>query len=674
MRASHYVDSRCAFGCLLGALHASTQFCQRSASRVAALELRKSTHLLRVERRKTNVGFRQRPGYPVLVPVNNLQYRQLRCCASEPPNSAKPGKDAQPPEESEQQFFSEEFQRRMSDEFRAALEAEFDREDPLEESIRNAFCREERPPQEPGPPKTYQLYDPDEVVAELDRLAASGAFDVSEYGDADTFWERYVKNRSASASQDGDTTQTDTDVGRDASIWELDLEHLDDSSSAEGPDAAGTPGTQALLQLPCPGCGAHLQDDDPDAPGYLPARALRPKGQNAEKPLTSKVCQRCFHLTHYSKISAKGLTLMSPEQFREILAPLAKQRAVVVCMLDILDLSSSMLKEVSQLANAQSPLLVVINKADLLPSSVKLGHIMQWIWKRCAASGMRRRPRAVYLISAERGLGIRGFVQGLVAAARESRTDHIYIMGAANVGKSTLLNRIIRGHPGHGSKPTRELTTSVVPGTTLGMVRLPLKNAATGERIVIMDTPGIVEPRRVNLLCLEDISEMKGILPRRRLRGITYRLEQGKSLWLGGLVNIALAEGKPWFFTAYVSEQVTVHVSDASKALNETYRVQSVKNGLLWPGGLRVPLATVEPVRMCVEHGTWKRTCADIVIPGLGWVALLGSGSCTVHVRVAGGGTVWKQEPLAPRALAELRTERYFGAPRQVLRNTKASS
>jgi ribosome biogenesis GTPase A len=562
----------------------------------------------------------------------------------------------------------------MSEEFRSALEEEFSNEDPLEQSILEAFTQERESPSEPEPPRVYQLYDPDEVIAALDRLVESGAFDVSEYGDADTFPERFQKGAGGGVRAKDTAQCEDAVTESDGNEWQLDEENIANETAPDSTKGAEPGEPQSMLQIPCPGCGANIQSSDPSAAGYLPARALEPKKHAGEKPAPQRVCQRCFQLTHYAKITDTGRTLMSPEQFRQVLAPVAQRRAVIVCMLDILDLSSSMLKEVSQLASAKSPILVALNKVDLLPSSVKLGHVTQWLWKQCAASGMRRRPSAVHLISAEKGLGIRGLMEDLVQVAREACTDHVYVMGAANVGKSTLLNRFLRGPPAKGIKPTRELTTSVVPGTTLGMLRLPLKNAATGERMVVVDTPGIVEARRVNLLCLNDITEMKGILPKRRLHGVTYRLECGKSIWLGGLVNIALVEGKPWFFTAYVSERVTVHLSDASRAMDEAYRTQSASRGLLWPDGLRMPLATVDPVHMHIENGTWKRTSADVVIPGLGWVALLGSGSCSIQVRVAGGGTVWRREPLVPSSIRDLDVEKYFGAPRQQVKNAKSTS
>lgn len=561
----------------------------------------------------------------------------------------------------------------MSEEFRQSLEEEFDIEDPLEKSIREAFTQERETSTEPQQPKTYKLYDADEVLAAFNRLVESGALDISEYGDAATFPERFGKASSGGAQADAAATGEDAGAEVNETDWQLDEEGMTGESTSTGSGNAEHQEPKASLPTLCPGCGASIQSVDPEGPGYLPTRALEPKKHSGEKTPPQRVCQRCFQLTHYSKMSQKGLRLMSPEQFREVLAPVASKRATIVCMLDILDLSNSMLKEVSQLASAQSRILVVLNKVDLLPASVKLGHVTQWLWKQCALSGMRRRPSGVHLISAEKGLGIRGFIEDLTRTSREARTDHVYVMGAANVGKSTLLNRFLRGHPAKDPKTARELTTSAVPGTTLGMLRLPLKNAATGERIVVVDTPGIVEPRRVNLLCLNDIAEMKGVLPKRRLQGVTYRLELGKSMWLGGLVNIALVEGKPWFFTAYVSERVTVHVSDADKALNEAYRAQSASRGLLWPDGLRMPLATVEPVLMRIENGTWKRTSTDVVIPGLGWVALLGSGSCSIQVRVAGGGMVWRREPLVPSSLRDLNAERYFGAPRQLPKSPKSS-
>lgn len=45
---------------------------------------------------------------------------------------------------------------------------------------------------------------------------------------------------------------------------------------------------------------------------------------------------------------------------------------------------------------------------------------------------------------------------------------------------------------------------------------------------------------------------------------------------------------------------------------------------------------------------SWKQAAADIVIAGLGWVAVTGSGTCRIRVRVPTGTLVDTRPPLMP--------------------------
>ncbi|MBA5760121.1 50S ribosome-binding GTPase, partial [Escherichia coli] len=57
----------------------------------------------------------------------------------------------------------------------------------------------------------------------------------------------------------------------------------------------------------------------------------------------------------------------------------------------------------------------------------------------------------------------------------------VYVVGFTNVGKSTLINRIIKQASGENNV----ITTSQFPGTTLDKIEIPL---ADGN--VLVDTPG----------------------------------------------------------------------------------------------------------------------------------------------------------------------------------------
>ncbi|MFG0935037.1 ribosome biogenesis GTPase YqeH, partial [Staphylococcus sp. 231237_7MaSpsaltlick] len=63
--------------------------------------------------------------------------------------------------------------------------------------------------------------------------------------------------------------------------------------------------------LKCIGCGAPLQSEDPDAPGYVPEHNLFRE---------DVICKRCFRLKNYNEVQDVGL---DSEDFLNLLNGLA---------------------------------------------------------------------------------------------------------------------------------------------------------------------------------------------------------------------------------------------------------------------------------------------------------------------------------------------------------------
>ena len=108
---------------------------------------------------------------------------------------------------------------------------------------------------------------------------------------------------------------------------------------------------------------------------------------------------------------------------------------------------------------------------------------------------------------------------------REGR--NVYVVGATNVGKSTLINRLIRDY----SDMERELTVSRYPGTTLDAVHIPLDD---GKEII--DTPGIVYPSRLTEVVPRTV--LSALLPDKPIKPLVYQLNAGQTLFIGSLATI----------------------------------------------------------------------------------------------------------------------------------------
>jgi len=223
----------------------------------------------------------------------------------------------------------------------------------------------------------------------------------------------------------------------------------------------------------CEGCGIKLQTEEPSKLGYIPDQAL------IRVPIN---CQRCFRIKHYNEIAN---TSLQQDDFLQILSQIGGTKSVVVHIVDVFDFEGSLISSLPRFIGS-NPLIIVVNKIDLLPKISNLNKIINWVQRQMKEHGLK--PVEIVLVSAKKNLGFERFMQVL---DHYRRGKDVYVVGATNVGKSTLINRLIRDY----SDLDAELTTSAYPGTTLDLVKIPLDDGK-----FIIDTPGIVYKHRLTEL------------------------------------------------------------------------------------------------------------------------------------------------------------------------------
>lgn len=340
-------------------------------------------------------------------------------------------------------------------------------------------------------------------------------------------------------------------------------------------------------QIVCIGCGVAIQTEDPNGLGYAPPSSL-----NKE----AVICKRCFRLKHYNEIQDVSLT---DDDFIRILNSIGQTQGLVVKIVDIFDFDGSWLPGLHRFVG-NNKILLVGNKVDLLPKSVKPNKVINWMKQAAKELGMK--PEDVYLISADKGNGVKELAQAI-----EDYRDgqDVYVVGCTNVGKSTFINRIIREFSGEEDV----ITTSQFPGTTLDMIDIPLDNGAS-----LFDTPGIIN--RHQMAHFIDKKELKVISPKKEIKPKIFQLNEGQTLFFGGLARFDYVKGGRNSFTCYVSNDLYIHRTKLENADN-VYKEHL--GDLLQPPGKDF----VESFPELVAHEfTIKDEKTDIVFSGLGWVTI----------------------------------------------------
>ncbi|MDA9472404.1 ribosome biogenesis GTPase YqeH [Enterococcus sp. 5H] len=340
----------------------------------------------------------------------------------------------------------------------------------------------------------------------------------------------------------------------------------------------------------CIGCGAVIQTEHPNELGYTPKAAFEKGIETGEV-----YCQRCFRLRHYNDIQDVQLT---DDDFLRLLNELGKEDALIVNVVDIFDFNGSLIPGLHRFIG-DNPVLMVGNKVDILPKSLKKPKMIQWMRERAHEEGLR--PVDVLLTSGKKS----GEMETLLEAIEKYREDRdVYVVGVTNVGKSTLINQIIKQTAG-----VKDLiTTSQFPGTTLDKIEIPLDDGH-----FLIDTPGIIH--RHQMAHYLGKKDLKIIAPQKEIKPKVYQLNPEQTLFLGGLARFDFIQGERSSFIAYVSNDLSIHRTKLVKA--DEFYLKHV-GGLLQPPRPDEVAEFPELVRF--EFSIKEKT--DIVFAGLGWITV----------------------------------------------------
>lgn len=353
-----------------------------------------------------------------------------------------------------------------------------------------------------------------------------------------------------------------------------------------------------MEEILCIGCGATIQTTDKVGLGFTPQSAL-------EKGLeTGEVyCQRCFRLRHYNEITDVQLT---DDDFLKLLHEVGDSDALVVNVIDIFDFNGSVIPGLPRFVSGNDVLLVG-NKKDILPKSVKPGKISQWLMERAHEEGLR--PVDVVLTSAQNKHAIKEVIDK-IEHYRKGRD--VYVVGVTNVGKSTLINAIIQEITGDQNV----ITTSRFPGTTLDKIEIPLDDGS-----YIYDTPGIIH--RHQMAHYLTAKNLKYVSPKKEIKPKTYQLNPEQTLFLGGLGRFDFIAGEKQGFTAFFDNELKLH---RTKLEGASTFYDKHRGTLLTPPNSKEK----EDFPKLVQHVFTIKDKTDLVISGLGWIRVTGTAKVAV--------------------------------------------
>jgi len=267
----------------------------------------------------------------------------------------------------------------------------------------------------------------------------------------------------------------------------------------------------------CIGCGVKLQDSNMLHDGYT-------------ADLSNDICSRCFKLKNYGEYQ---LTAKSNEEYIDILKSVNDTKDLVLYVIDLLNIE----KDITEIRNyIENRLILVLTKRDILPKSINDEKIKEYF------SHLGLEYQDIAIISSKKNYNIDEL---LLLMKKHKSSKNVYVVGRTNVGKSTLINKLMKNY----SEEKCELTISPLPSTTLNKINIKLSDDLT-----LIDTPGLVD--RGNIVNYIDYSFLKKLSPKKEIKPKTYQVRSGQSLIVPELLRLDYTSGDKNSFTFFISNDL----------------------------------------------------------------------------------------------------------------------
>lgn len=292
----------------------------------------------------------------------------------------------------------------------------------------------------------------------------------------------------------------------------------------------------------CLGCGALMQNENVNSEGYV-------------EDISKDYCKRCFRLMHYNETPK---VFASNKEFLEIIEYELKKKNLFVYLIDIFSFPISFNKEIiDRLRNKD--VVLVINKLDLLPKSINLNNVINFVSKQCEKLFFK--VIGIYLISAKKGYYLDDLMEHLNIYRKER---DICVLGLASVGKSSFINAILKKSNNINSDL---IATSPIPGTTLSEIIIPYYLDNRG----FIDTPGLISEEAI--ISQIDTKDYNLVLPNKEIKSITYQLYGSYTYFIGGLVYISFTNINKGSLIIYKADKLNLTKVKTDNIQNTLNRV-----------------------------------------------------------------------------------------------------
>ncbi len=285
-----------------------------------------------------------------------------------------------------------------------------------------------------------------------------------------------------------------------------------------------------MIVKKCKGCGAILQNQEEEKAGFIPNLTEN-----------SMYCKRCFRMKNYGELPK---IVATNKEYEMVIDQVVKRNGLMIFIVDLFAFKATFHQSmIDKLKNKD--VIIVANKYDVFPKSTNPSSIVEWVSRQCQK--IHFKVSAIHIVSSKKMY----FIDDLMRTIDWLRRGRdVYFVGCANVGKSSLINALLKRNT---TMQNDLITTSVIPGTTLSEIRIPFFE----DNQALVDTPGLINPSDVLNQLLPN-SYLR-IVPNKEMKPKTFQLTSGHALFLGGLACLKFFECHTISVIVYTSAELYLH-------------------------------------------------------------------------------------------------------------------
>ena len=356
----------------------------------------------------------------------------------------------------------------------------------------------------------------------------------------------------------------------------------------------------------CGGCGALIQFDNPDLPGYINHDVYL----NREKENKEILCERCFRLKHYNEV--KKLTI-DEDKFIDLVHNNITNNMLICYIVDLFDLSGTLVKNIRDLF-PHNELLVIGNKYDLFMRSNRPTKLKKYLNDYLDENNISK--VGTLIINAKEEYSAKKVYEAIIKIIDANDLSHeVFFFGMTNSGKTTLLKSIGTLVNSHEAS---NLVTSKAISTTLDLSRINIGD------ITIIDSPGLINKKQFTYYLNKKTIDY--IMPNDVLKPTVFQLNTMQTIYIEGFARISLIESvnKKTSLIFYNANNIKLHRAKYQE--DDEYYLRHLNDLFKIPNkNERKNLGEIKKYLFDIDENE------EIAISGLGFIGT--NGKCKIEIK-----------------------------------------